>query len=712
MGGTRQVVVVGAGFISALHLEALQSVSSAEVTAIVDTNERRAKAVAEKYGVARVGTSVDDVTLAGGCDVAHVIVPPDHHHAVTAPLLRAGIHVLLEKPMCTTVAECDDLIKTAKKGNAVLAINQNGIFHPAHQALKRKLDGGEFGNLVSLFYFLNLPLRQLSSRQYGHWMFQEPKNIVLEQIIHPLSQIADLAGKTQSLQSFTGKPMELGPGMKFYETWQVSMHCERAKAQLYVSLGQDFPTVGIVAISSDGALMVDMQNNRICGQTATAGPEFLDSFSIGLTMSSAMGWQACRNLMNYVLSTLRLRPRSDPFFVGLRDSVAAFHHGLEKGKASVSGQFGRDLVADCHKIAKRVAPRRAPSKSKTKKTKGEKPAETPVAPPTRTVAVLGGTGFIGTALVKRLHDAGLGVRVMARNTRALATPFHQQNVEVVAGDTAVAEDVKRAIGDAKIVINLSHGGGGDDWEAVEKSMVGGAETVAECCLRNKVERLIHVGTIAALYLGDPDEVVTGETGVDPEFATRGIYARGKAVCDRLLLDLHASRGLPVTILRPGVVVGSGGLPFHSGLGLFHRDRHCLGWNNGRNALPFVLVEDVAEAIYLAIDADGIVGNAFNIVGDVRLTAREYIAELARTLRRPIQFHPQTVIKQQVQEIGYWLVKRAIDRDVSFPSQRDLVSRGMRARFDCSDAKTALNWQPEDDRDAFIARGIDVYGKAG
>lgn len=191
-GGTRQVVVVGAGFISAMHLEALQSVPSAEVTAIVDTNERRAKAVAEKYGVARVGTSIDDVTLAGGCDVAHVIVPPDHHHAVTAPLLRAGIHVLLEKPMCTTVAECDDLIKTAKKGNAVLAINQNGIFHPTHQALKRKLDGGEFGNLVSLFYFLNLPLRQLSSRQYGHWMFQEPKNIVLEQIIHPLSQIADL----------------------------------------------------------------------------------------------------------------------------------------------------------------------------------------------------------------------------------------------------------------------------------------------------------------------------------------------------------------------------------------------------------------------------------------------------------------------------------------------------------------------------------------
>ena len=318
MGGSRKVVVVGAGFISASHLEALQSVPSAEVTAIVDTNERRAKAVAEKYGVNIVSESIDNIIADGGCDVAHVIVPPDHHHAVTAPLLRSGIHVLLEKPMCTTVAECDDLNKVAQKSGAVLAINQNGIFHPAHQALKKRLDGGELGNLVSLFYFLNLPLRQLSSRQYSHWMFQEPKNIVLEQIIHPLSQIADLAGKTQSLQSFTGKPIELGPGMKFYETWQVSMHCERAKAQVYVSLGQDFPAVGMVAICSDGMLMVDMHNNRMCGQTATAGPEFLDSFSNGLAMSAVTGWQTCRNLMNYALSTLRLRPRSDPFFVGLR----------------------------------------------------------------------------------------------------------------------------------------------------------------------------------------------------------------------------------------------------------------------------------------------------------------------------------------------------------------------------------------------------------
>ncbi len=85
----------------------------------------------------------------------------------------------------------------------------------------------------------------------------------------------------------------------------------------------------------------------------------------------------------------------------------------------------------------------------------------------------------------------------------------------------------------------------------------------------------------------------------------------------MLLDLHGNQGLPVVILRPGVVVGEGGPPFHGGLGFFNNDQHCIGWNDGRNPLPFVLAEDVAAAILLAARADGIEGRCYNLVGDVR-----------------------------------------------------------------------------------------------
>lgn len=111
------------------------------------------------------------------------------------------------------------------------------------------------------------------------------------------------------------------------------------------------------------------------------------------------------------------------------------------------------------------------------------------------------------------------------------------------------------------------------------------------------------------------------------------------------------------ILRPGLVIGEGRSPFHSGLGQFHQDAHCIGWNKGKNPLPWVLVEDVAEAIFLARKADTVIGKAYNVVGDVRFSAKEYIGELARILGRPLQYHPQSPWKLYLMEIGKWVIKK-------------------------------------------------------
>ena len=242
-------------------------------------------------------------------------------------------------------------------------------------------------------------------------------------------------------------------------------------------------------------------------------------------------------------------------------------------------------------------------------------------------------------------------------------------------------------------------------------MVAGARTVAEACLARGVGRLVHVSSIAALYLGQPDAVVTGMTEVDPRPARRSAYAHGKAASERLLVDLAQRTGLALCIVRPGLVVGAGGVALHGGLGFANNGQHCLGWNAGDNPLPFVLVEDVAEAIFLASRADAAAGRRYNLVGDVRPSARDYLGELARALGRPLVFHPQTLAYQQAVELGKWLVKRAIGRPAPLPSYRDLKSRGLMARFDCADAKDDLGWRPVADRAEFMRRGVAVYAAA-
>jgi nucleoside-diphosphate-sugar epimerase len=160
-----------------------------------------------------------------------------------------------------------------------------------------------------------------------------------------------------------------------------------------------------------------------------------------------------------------------------------------------------------------------------------------------------------------------------------------------------------------------------------------------------------------------------------------------------------------------VVVGEGGLPFHSALGSFNNDQHCMGWNRGDNPLPFVLVEDVAAAIYLAVRSDAVAGRCYNLAGDVRPSAREYLAELGQALERPLVFHRRTLVRLQALEIGKWIIKLLIRRSENpFPSWRDLKSRGMPATMDCADAKRDLGWTPVHERGEFVRRAIRVHAE--
>jgi nucleoside-diphosphate-sugar epimerase len=121
----------------------------------------------------------------------------------------------------------------------------------------------------------------------------------------------------------------------------------------------------------------------------------------------------------------------------------------------------------------------------------------------------------------------------------------------------------------------------------------------------------------------------------------------------------------------------------------------------------VLVEDVADAILRAVDAPA-PGPAYNLVGDVRPTAKEFVGLVAQATGRPIRFHPQLVDWLYAAELFKWGIKRATGKSVDLPSRRDLLSRGLKANFDCSDALRDLGWSPVADRNAFIRQAVEVH----
>ncbi len=132
-----RAAVVGVGYLGQFHAEKLAAAPGVELAAVVDADAARAKAIAAKHGCRAL---TDPGALAGEVDLVSIAVPTEHHHAAALPFLEAGVHVLLEKPIATTLAQADALIAAAKKSRALLAVGHLQRFNPAFRALAAALE--------------------------------------------------------------------------------------------------------------------------------------------------------------------------------------------------------------------------------------------------------------------------------------------------------------------------------------------------------------------------------------------------------------------------------------------------------------------------------------------------------------------------------------------------------------------------------------------
>ena len=416
----KRICLVGAGFIAGIHAEILQILPGTRLSAIVDPNEAAARRLARTYGVQDVFGSIEAALSKGGFDAAHVLVPPPLHHDVALPLIEAGVPILVEKPLAASAEQARFLVQRAAAKRVLLGVNQNMVHHPAFVRLRRALETGEIGNVHFLSCTFHVPLRQLAAGQFGHWMFDAPDNLLLEQAVHPLSQIVILAGAVKDLRPLAGPAVEIAPARPLYRTLDVSFACTRFPAQLHFAVGESFPVWQVAAVGDDGVLIADIIADRFYTDRRTRWMETIDRAVSGWRTGGAIIRESSRGLADDLLSRLRLRPRSDPFFRSMRASIAAFHEALASGtRLEIDGGFGAGLIATCEAIAEAAYPNASLEPAPAMRATvfpGNVKAD---------VAVLGGTGFIGRHLVARLVADGKRVSVMARSVRNLPAVFRR-----------------------------------------------------------------------------------------------------------------------------------------------------------------------------------------------------------------------------------------------------------------------------------------------
>ncbi len=142
-----RVGVIGAGAIAPAHLKNYQANPNAELLAICDVEEAQAKKVAAQFGIPNVFTDHKKMLKAVALDAVSVCTPNLYHAPQSIDALKAGLHVMCEKPLAMNAKEARQMVKTAETAGKVLMTAQCMRYSGAAQSLKKMIDGGRFGDL-------------------------------------------------------------------------------------------------------------------------------------------------------------------------------------------------------------------------------------------------------------------------------------------------------------------------------------------------------------------------------------------------------------------------------------------------------------------------------------------------------------------------------------------------------------------------------------
>ncbi|MFD2614931.1 Gfo/Idh/MocA family protein [Paenibacillus gansuensis] len=164
-----KIGVIGAGSISDMHLQAYAKNHNAELYAICDVNRERAAAAAEKYRMQHVYTNYADLLANPDVEAVSICTWNNSHAEISIAALRAGKHVLVEKPLCRTVEEANAIEVAVRETGKTLQVGFVRRYDANAQLVKHFINQGELGDV---YYAKASCIRRLGNP--GGW-FADPE---------------------------------------------------------------------------------------------------------------------------------------------------------------------------------------------------------------------------------------------------------------------------------------------------------------------------------------------------------------------------------------------------------------------------------------------------------------------------------------------------------------------------------------------------------
>jgi UDP-N-acetylglucosamine 3-dehydrogenase len=149
--------VIGLGWFGEKHCEALAALPDVELFALCTRREGRLRELAQRFGVRHAYADYRELLANPGVEAVSVVTMWDQHAPPALAALAAGKHVFLEKPMASTLEDCDALVEAARAARGHFMVGHICRFNPRYAAAKAAIAEGRVGKILSMYARRNIP---------------------------------------------------------------------------------------------------------------------------------------------------------------------------------------------------------------------------------------------------------------------------------------------------------------------------------------------------------------------------------------------------------------------------------------------------------------------------------------------------------------------------------------------------------------------------
>ena len=678
-----KIGIVGCGLNSDYHINFARAYNGAEIVGIVDKDIKKAEECASRFNIKDIFSSIRELVEKTKPDVIHILTPPKTHFSLTKEAIESGCHVLIEKPIALNLEEARALYEFAERKGVKLCTMHNHFFDPCMARAHELVVNGQLGNVINVESYYGLNTRIPAFRDYPvpnvlPWIYNLPGGVYHDFMPHPLYVLLEYTGRPKEIKVMSQSHGVLPQNMP--DELRILINGEKAFGILTFSFAA-MPHLHFIRIYGTKMMVeVDINTMTTVIHPVSSLPKAAQKATYNLTEAWQLFMATVSNVKNFL--TGKLKP-----YQGMKILIHKFYDSMKNNtELPVTKEQALLVIGTMDEMFRQID---------VKPLVFENIVPQDIPYPLKhneKVLVTGGTGFLGKRLVELLVKEGYPVRVLARKLSNIEY-LKRLGVEIYFGDVADKESLKSAFEGVNLVVHAAAGTSGNKKDC-EAGTIQGTLNVLELCKANNIPKLIYISSCSVYGVADYKEgqIVREESSLERFPSKRGDYSASKQQAESFVIDAMKNMGLPIVILRPGTIYGSGGDIFTPMLGFSAMNKVFVVIGNGKFELPFVYVDNLVEAIIKAIQDDKANNQVFNIVDSERINKRTYMNKLIKRLHPNsfVFYFPYSLMNFIVyaQEILCRILGRA-----PFLTRYRLISSQRNITYDNSKIITHLNWKP-------------------